>query len=310
MTTATKLVSHPAADFWPLMSEDELKALADDIKENGQRLPIFADHEGRIVDGRNRWKACEIAGVEPVIEEYSEESLGDVASFVASMNEHRRHMTKAQRREIIRKLRAEGKSTREIAKAVGVHHSTVADELKVDSVGNQTLPIDPVEAVNHLCESSGVDLPDGMKEKMAEAVASVQENANATKPPPPPKRLSNADRELILRQHDSGMKIGDIAVKLWAERRAGEILRETAESGERRKQNEGTRVSDSVSLSDLGISRVQSSRWQMIAEVPEQKSKYFESCESVRISAHKHFQPVHAVCLSPGRGRIDVFQLT
>ena len=249
MTTATKLVSHPAADFWPLMSEDELKALADDIKENGQRLPIFADHEGRIVDGRNRWKACEIAGVEPVIEEYSEESLGDVASFVASMNEHRRHMTKAQRREIIRKLRAEGKSTREIAKAVGVHHSTVADELKVDSVGNQTLPIDPVEAVNHLCESSGVDLPDGMKEKMAEAVASVQENANATKPPPPPKRLSNADRELILRQHDSGMKIGDIAEDVGCTRKTvSEVIKKEKEEKKQAKEAPPWDVEDDVDV--------------------------------------------------------------
>lgn len=87
-----------------------------------------------------------------------------------------------------KKLRAEGKSTREIAKAVGVSHQTAKREM--GTVTNVTLPIDPVEAVNHLCESNSVDLPDGMKEKMADAVASVQENANATKPPPPSKRLS------------------------------------------------------------------------------------------------------------------------
>jgi hypothetical protein len=32
---------HPAADLFPLLPPDELRALADDIKERGLRSPMF-----------------------------------------------------------------------------------------------------------------------------------------------------------------------------------------------------------------------------------------------------------------------------
>ncbi|WP_329096819.1 ParB N-terminal domain-containing protein [Streptomyces sp. NBC_01439] len=53
-----------------MLDDDELRALADDILELGQHHPIVLDADGRILDGRNRLKACEIAGVEPVYVTY------------------------------------------------------------------------------------------------------------------------------------------------------------------------------------------------------------------------------------------------
>src|SRR5262245_61797897 len=71
----------------------------------------------------------------------------------------------------------------------------------------------------------------------------------------------------------------DIAeIKLRAERRAGEMLREGADTGDRRTRNDGAsrKVSQAVtpsepapSLEEIGISRMQSSRWQSIASIPE-----------------------------------------
>jgi hypothetical protein len=56
------LQPHPLADLFPMMGEAELSALAADIKAHGLREPIVL-HEGLILDGRNRLKACEIVGV-------------------------------------------------------------------------------------------------------------------------------------------------------------------------------------------------------------------------------------------------------
>jgi ParB-like chromosome segregation protein Spo0J len=59
------LVVHPYADAFPMMSDDKLDALADDIKVNGLLHPIIRDKDGRLVDGRNRLAACKRAGIEP-----------------------------------------------------------------------------------------------------------------------------------------------------------------------------------------------------------------------------------------------------
>ena len=40
MNIGSQMEWHPAANIFPMMSDDEVQALADDIRENGQRVPI------------------------------------------------------------------------------------------------------------------------------------------------------------------------------------------------------------------------------------------------------------------------------
>ena len=79
--------THPCADIWPLMTDVELDGLADDIADRGQVLPIVTVG-GLIIDGRNRWLACERAGVEPWTQEVETD---DPDGLAWSLNEHRRH---------------------------------------------------------------------------------------------------------------------------------------------------------------------------------------------------------------------------
>ena len=58
---------HPIADLFPMMTDDELANLAADIKANGLIHPIVVDKDGLVIDGRNRDRACEIAGIEPAV---------------------------------------------------------------------------------------------------------------------------------------------------------------------------------------------------------------------------------------------------
>lgn len=85
---------HKVSEFFPLMSELELKELAEDIKVNGLKEPITL-FEGKIVDGRNRYLACLKAGIEPVFVEWKEKS--SLVDFVVSMNLRRRHLTESQK---------------------------------------------------------------------------------------------------------------------------------------------------------------------------------------------------------------------
>lgn len=55
--------AHPAADVFPMRSDEEIKELADDIREHGLREPVVETIDGRILDGRARLAACDLAGV-------------------------------------------------------------------------------------------------------------------------------------------------------------------------------------------------------------------------------------------------------
>lgn len=87
---------HPAAALFPMLSGDELQALAADIAANGLRNPIVR-YEGAILDGRNRLAACAIAGVEPGYVEYEGDSP---TAYVVSANLQRRHLSTSQRAAI------------------------------------------------------------------------------------------------------------------------------------------------------------------------------------------------------------------
>jgi hypothetical protein len=84
---------HPLAAVFPMMTDDELVDLADDIKANGLLHNIVLDADGRLVDGRNRLRACEIAGVEPTFDRLNGH---DAAAFIVSANLARRNLTKGQ----------------------------------------------------------------------------------------------------------------------------------------------------------------------------------------------------------------------
>lgn len=84
---------HPLAEIFPLTHGEEFVQLKQDIKENGVLEPIWM-YEGKILDGRNRFRACQEVGVIPEFKDYAGESP---ASFVISLNMHRRHLTASQR---------------------------------------------------------------------------------------------------------------------------------------------------------------------------------------------------------------------
>lgn len=85
---------HELANIFPMMSEDEYQKLKADIQSNGfdESLPVIL-HENKILDGRNRYKACKELGIKPT---YITFSGNDPLSYVVRTNLHRRHLQPGQ----------------------------------------------------------------------------------------------------------------------------------------------------------------------------------------------------------------------
>ena len=140
-----ELEFHPLADIFPLMEGEEFDALVADLKANGLREKMDL-YEGKIIDGRNRYRALRRLGIDPSADPsnyfrkaiYAHAVGGDIKSheqtnddrvraYVISKNIRRRHLTAEQKRKLIGKvIAAEPEaSDRQIAKQVKADHKTV-----------------------------------------------------------------------------------------------------------------------------------------------------------------------------------------
>lgn len=138
---------HPVAARFPLLAEKELEKLIDDIKQNGLLHPIVLNYDdSTIIDGRNRWIACDRAGVDPVFRRLGKHySELEIIRFIAGTNLQRRHLTVGQlamiaveiakdlaeeaarreRRGTVAPIEARGKSSEHAASIVGIGHTSV-----------------------------------------------------------------------------------------------------------------------------------------------------------------------------------------
>lgn len=94
---------HEIAEIFPLMEGQEFRDLKRDIEENGQQEPIWL-YQGRIIDGRNRYRACRDLGRPVLTREW--DGNGSLVAFVQSLNLKRRHLNESQRGIVALKIKS------------------------------------------------------------------------------------------------------------------------------------------------------------------------------------------------------------
>jgi phage N-6-adenine-methyltransferase len=87
---------HHYASIFPALDDARIAELADDIQAHGQREAVLV-YDGQILDGRNRWRACEMRGIACRTEDAGVSSDEQALALVMSLNLHRRHLTESQR---------------------------------------------------------------------------------------------------------------------------------------------------------------------------------------------------------------------
>ncbi len=89
---------HPIADEFPLIEGEEFDALVAGIEANGLLSPILLTADGKtIVDGRNRYRACDRLNIEPRYERLPELTEQQIVSRIISLNMERRQLDAGQK---------------------------------------------------------------------------------------------------------------------------------------------------------------------------------------------------------------------
>jgi hypothetical protein len=84
----TEYEFHPLANMFPLLEGGEFDALVEDIRAHGLNEPLVM-FEGKILDGRNRCRACAAVGIEPRFREMDFGNYAAAKAYVISANIHR-----------------------------------------------------------------------------------------------------------------------------------------------------------------------------------------------------------------------------
>jgi ParB-like chromosome segregation protein Spo0J len=117
---------HELAEAFPPMDEEAFAALVEDIRQNGLLTRITMTEDGKILDGRNRYRACLAADVEPKYEVYhGDGTREDLVGFVISRNFHRRHLTESQRAMVAARMVREGVTVLLASSQLNVSRETV-----------------------------------------------------------------------------------------------------------------------------------------------------------------------------------------
>lgn len=204
-----KLEQHPLSAAFPRMPAEDFDALKSDIAANGQIEPGIL-FEGMVLDGWNRYQACEANGLPFETVEFSG---GDPVAYVISRNAHRRHLNASQRAAAIvacSKWRESGitddqagrnpvptLTEAEMAQAAGVSDRTIRQAKEAERAGLGEAVRDGKVSAKRAAEAA--KLPE------QERAAAIEE------PPPKPAKLKPVapDEAAQLRQ-----RVADLEAQL------------------------------------------------------------------------------------------------
>lgn len=152
---------HELANRFPLMSGKPFADLVDSIRPPGRQNEVIWTYDGKILDGRNRYRACVELGIEPYTTEF-EGSLDEAKRFVIDQNNRRRHMGQVAKRAQIEAEIMDNptRSNRAIAASVGVNDTTVGDvraRAGIPQPARSAFTIPPEALARHTREDGAVN---------------------------------------------------------------------------------------------------------------------------------------------------------
>jgi hypothetical protein len=180
---------HKLANIFPLLEGMELTALAADIMVHGLREPIRL-FEDKILDGRNRYRACQQLGIEPkCLDLPADLNLWD---YVWSANAERRHLAPGTRAVVFEfytaastaweaeKRQAQEETNRKRSEAAATRERTMGGTFVTSRASNEAPLADKPEPKKQKSRDNKTSTKKakaaGVSEKTAERAHAVVEN--------------------------------------------------------------------------------------------------------------------------------------
>lgn len=211
--------AHPAAELFPMLSESELVALKNDILAHQQEHPIIVWND-MIVDGRNRFRACEMLGRKPKIKEMQFADEAAVISYIISTNMRRRHLTESQRASIAAELANLEVGNPQFRKSAGLSQSAAAEQMQV----SERLVSDA-----KMIQREAPDLAAKVKSGEMKVTKAASIARERTKPLPAVTDYANADDSVIDKKEEAcATGFTPKMEKVWASYSALDAVEQTA----------------------------------------------------------------------------------
>lgn len=206
---------HPLCTLFPRMEGVDFQLLCDDIRDNGLREPITLC-DGMILDGGNRFRACENAGIQPTFVEFSG---SNIVSFVLSCNLHRRHLTPAQQAAIVSSAQNWA-----VAASHGGYRASVLVNTRLDTVRDRAAQSGASVMTQRRADAVAKSSPDVAKE-VAQGKKTLSQAVREVAPEMAPRQ---PQREFQAREHGAeGSELERLRAEL---EEARENARELADS--------------------------------------------------------------------------------
>jgi protein gp37 len=144
---------HPAANLFPLIEGQDFDVLCDSIGKDGLEQDIVLTHDGMLLDGRNRLRACYVTGQLERFRRLGEMYANGYVGYVVRLNIHRRHLSASEKAaiaaEALDMYEAEAKARQRDSK-IGNKNAAKTTDQRIDQLISEPCP-------SIVCESCGND---------------------------------------------------------------------------------------------------------------------------------------------------------
>jgi len=194
-----ELEFHSFAEIWPLLDGADLEAFTRNIKLRGQVVPILT-YQGKVLDGRNRYRACRALGIEPRCEPANVKNDEEALELVVSLNDQRRHMEAGARAIAAAKLATLRHGSNQFRTEQGRSRDRSTSHTAEEAAKKLGISVKSVERAKVILEHGDPETIKAVETGKLPIKATAEKLRAKRQPKPKPGQPTNAERRAAFKE--------------------------------------------------------------------------------------------------------------